>query len=158
MASATLTKPPPHPSQQQQQQRRQQSSQPVNSQSQANNHRLSFSSSQGPIADLDQGALSARHPLPTSSATVNPRASFDNSNNIASMSQPPPPPQFSSQHSFGMSQPSSQPARPTGYHQFTNSQPTNMEEDDLPQIYSVRSGLSNIVSYPLCSQSLTSPF
>lgn len=45
-----------------------------------------------------------------------------------------------------MSQPSSQPARPTGYHQFANSQPTNMEDDDLPQIYSVRSGLSKILS------------
>lgn len=156
MASETLTKPPP-PSQQQQPQR-QQSSQPFDSQSQPSNHRLSSSLlSQGPIANPDQGARSARRPLPTSSTTVNPRASSDNSDHIASMSQPPPPPpQFSSQHSFGMSQPSSQPARPTGYHQFANSQPTNMEEDDLPQIYSVRSILSKL--YQLCSQPLISPF
>ncbi|KUI61590.1 Start control protein cdc10 [Cytospora mali] len=128
MASATLTKPPPPPPSQQ-------STQPIDSQSQSN-HRLSFSSSQGPVADLNQGAQSTRHPLPTTSGPVNPRASFDHSNTFASMSQPQPQPQFSSQHSFSMSQPSSQPGRPTGYHQFANSQPSNMEDEDLPQIYS----------------------
>jgi hypothetical protein len=159
MASATLTKPPPPPPSQQQQhqqqhqQQQQHSSQPLNSQSQPNTHRLSVSSSsQGPVAESNQGALSARHPLPASSATVNSKVSLDHPNSFASMSQQPPPPQFSSQHSFGMSQPSSQPARPTGYHQFANSQPTNMEDDDLPQIYSVCSGLSKI--YPVCPKSL----
>lgn len=143
MASATITKPlppppPPPPS-------AQQPSQPLTTQSQPNgtDHRLSFSSSsQGNAAELNQSAPSSRHPLPTASAAVNPRASFDHY-----MSQPPPP-QFSSQHSFSMSQVSSQPARPAGYHQFANSQPNHVEEDALPQIYSVRSALLPETMHP----------
>ena len=42
--------------------------------------------------------------------------------------------------SLGVSQPSSQPVRPTtaAYHQPANPLSSNMDDDNLPQIYSVR--------------------
>lgn len=53
------------------------------------------------------------------------------------MPQSMPHPQNASQHSFSMSQPSSQQGnRPAGYHQFASSQPNHVEEVDQPQIYS----------------------
>lgn len=60
-----------------------------------------------------------------------------------SMSHPHPHPQPASQHSFSMSQPSSQQgARPSSYHQFASSQPKHVDDGDRPQIYtSVYSGV-----------------
>ncbi|KAJ4417985.1 transcriptional regulator swi6 [Gnomoniopsis sp. IMI 355080] len=136
MASTTLTKPPPptsHPN-----------TTGSLSQSQSGNRRAlpSSSSQQQSAAPHDSTNISGaptRRPLPasTASASVTPAASFDRPTTFAhmsqqSMSQP-------QQHSFSMSQPSSQQGnRPTGYHHFSNSQPTtnHVEEEDLPQIYS----------------------
>lgn len=108
MASTTLTKPPPPPL--------------TN-----HNHRASFSSQSG-AADSNptpNPGAPARHPLP---------GSYSASTTAAHMSQHQP----NSQPSFSMSQSSQQgnTARPSGYHQFTNSQPNHAEEEGLPQIYS----------------------
>lgn len=136
MASTTLTKPPPPTSHA-----------PAGSHAQSNNARsfAAASSQQPPPGGAAHDAANApaptRRPLPNSTASANPTASFDRPTTFAqmsqqSMSQPQHP--ASHQHSFQMSQPSSQSSRPTGYSHFSNPQQTNNhveEEDHPPQIF-----------------------